>query len=191
MNDRPLLKVIIASTRPVRIGDVIARWVVARASERGDFRVELVDLRDVNLPLLDEPEQASTRRYVHPHSIAWSQSIDDADAFIFVTPEYNHSFNAALKNALDFLYHEWHNKPVGLVAYGGVSSGVRSLQALKPVVLALGLRFAGEVPVSTRLTPVVDGDFTPSEANERAAQLMLDELARLDTLFRPLRTAKD
>ncbi|MDE3107530.1 MAG: NAD(P)H-dependent oxidoreductase [Acidobacteriota bacterium] len=191
MNDRPLLTVIIASTRPVRVGDVFARWIVERARARDDFRVELVDLRDVNLPLLDEPEQAATRRYLHAHTIAWSKTIDEADAFIFVTPEYNHSFNAALKNALDFLYHEWRNKPVGLVAYGGVSSGVRSLQALKPVLLALGLRFAGEVPISTRLTPVVDGTITPSEANERAAQAMLQELATLDGLFRSLREAKN
>lgn len=190
MDTPPLLKVIVASTRPVRVGDVIAKWVFERALAQGSFRVELVDLRAVNLPLLDEPEQAATGRYQHAHSRAWSETIRGADAFIFVTPEYNHSFNAALKNALDFLYHEWRDKPVGLVGYGGVSSGVRSMQALKPVLLALKLYFAGEVLVSLRLTPIVDGVFTPNEANQHAADAMLDELLRLDALLRPARTNK-
>lgn len=190
MDTAPLLKVIVASTRPVRVGGAIARWMFARAQAQGGFRLELVDLRELNLPMLDEPEQAATGRYQHAHSRTWSEMISEADAFIFVTPEYNHSFNAALKNALDYLYHEWRDKPVGLVGYGGVSSGVRSMQALKPVLLALKLFFAGEVPVSTRLTPIVDGVFTPSETNEHAADAMLNELLRLDALLRPTRAKK-
>lgn len=189
MTYRPVLAVVIASTRPGRIGEAIATWFVERARATEDFDVELVDLAAVNLPMYDEAQQAVTRIYAHEHTKQWSATIARCDAFVFVMPEYNHSFNAALKNALDYLYHEWRDKPVGLVGYGGVASGTRAMQALKPVLLALKLVFAGEVPISTISAPVVDGVFHPSEALDRSAWSLLRELARLDVPLRALRDA--
>lgn len=189
MTHRPVLAVVIASTRPGRIGEAIATWFVERARDAGNFDVELVDLAIVNLPIYDEAQQAITRVYEHEHTQQWSAMIARCDAFVFVMPEYNHSFNAALKNALDYLFHEWRDKPVGLVGYGGVASGTRAMQALKPVLLALKLAFAGEVPINTNVTPVVDGDFLGNEAHERSATALLRELARLDGPLRALRQA--
>ncbi|HQT98963.1 MAG TPA: NAD(P)H-dependent oxidoreductase [Acidimicrobiales bacterium] len=189
MTNRPLLSVIIASTRSGRIGEAIATSFAERARGEDYFDVELVDLATVNLPIYDEPQQAVTRVYVHEHTRQWSATIARSDALVFVMPEYNHSFNAALKNALDFLYHEWRDKPVGLVGYGGVSSGTRAMQALKPVLLALKLAFAGEVAISTLTTPVVDGVFHGGERFERSATTLLHELARLDAPLRALRQA--
>src|SRR5271167_1407231 len=95
----PKLQVIIASTRPSRVGPKVADWFYAEAVEHTGFDVELVDLAAVNLPLLDEPHHPRLRRYEHQHTRDWSASIERGDAFAFVMPEYNHSFNAALKNA--------------------------------------------------------------------------------------------
>ena len=137
MATRPVLQVIIGSTRPGRVGPSIAKWFAQVAEAQGDFAVELVDLKDVNLPLFDEPGHPMLGVYEHEHTKKWSTTVARADAFVFVIPEYNHSFNAAVKNAIDFLHHEWANKPVGFVTYGGVSAGVRGMQALKPTLAAL------------------------------------------------------
>jgi NAD(P)H-dependent FMN reductase len=186
----PVLQIIIASTRPGRVGLPVARWFEQVARDQGAFEVEVLDLAEVGLPLLDEPAHPVARRYIHPHTIAWSETIDRGDAYVLVIPEYNHSFNGAVKNALDFLHGEWNYKPVGFVSYGGVAAGTRALTALKPVVTAL------------RMTPVVEavnipfvasflddeGRFVPNEVLELGAAGMLAELAKLDVALRPLRT---
>jgi NAD(P)H-dependent FMN reductase len=112
----PKLHVILASTRPGRAGEPIAEWFVARAKAHGAFEVELVDLAEVDLPFMDEPNHPRLRRYTHEHTKAWSARVDAADAFVFVTPEYNYGFTAPLKNAIDFLHFEWQHKPVGFVS---------------------------------------------------------------------------
>ncbi|MEY4941669.1 MAG: hypothetical protein RIQ93_3404, partial [Verrucomicrobiota bacterium] len=112
------LAVIIGSTRPNRNGEAVGHWVYEKARQRNDAQFELIDLRDVNLPLLDEPEPPSQGQYRQPHTKAWSARIDPLDGFVFVTPEYNHSTSGALKNAIDFLYREWTNKAAGFVGYG-------------------------------------------------------------------------
>lgn len=187
MPDRPVLEVVIASTRPGRIGGAIAAWFVAQASAESSFDVEVVDLATVNLPIYDEPQQASTHVYAHEHTKRWSATIERGDAFVIVMPEYNHSFNAALKNALDYLYVEWRDKPVGLVGYGGVASGTRAMQALKPVLLTLKLVWAGEIAINTMTTPIVDGVFAGSERFDRSATALLHELRRLEAPLRALR----
>ncbi len=128
------LLVIIASTRPGRIGPTIADWFVGQATEHGGFDVEVADLAEIDLPLLDEPAHPATGKYVHQHTKDWSALVDSADAFVFVMPEYNHSYTAPLKNAIDYLNREWAYKPVGFVSYGGVSGGLRAVQAIKPVI---------------------------------------------------------
>src|SRR5947209_7654159 len=123
---KPKLEIIIASTRPGRVGLPVAQWFYQRAVAHGGFEVELVDLAEINLPFMDEPKHPRLRQYVHQHTRDWSAKVDSADAFVFVTPEYNFSFNAVLKNALDYLHWEWQYKPAGFVSYGGVSAGTRA-----------------------------------------------------------------
>ncbi|HET8598477.1 MAG TPA: NAD(P)H-dependent oxidoreductase, partial [Castellaniella sp.] len=120
------LQVIICSTRPGRVGPAVARWFHGFARNHGQFDVELVDLADFALPLYDEPVHPRMQQYEHDHTKRWSASVAAADAYIFVTPEYNYSAPPTLVNALDFVYKEWNYKPCGFVSYGGVSGGLRA-----------------------------------------------------------------
>ena len=114
---RPVLQIIAASTRPGRRGIAVARWVQQLAEAHGGFDVELVDLAEVALSVFDEPNHPRLRRYEHQHTKDWSATVERADAYVFVTPEYNHSFPASVKNALDYLSLEWADKPAGLVVH--------------------------------------------------------------------------
>ena len=185
---RPLLQIIVASTRPGRVGEPIARWFAGYARDYGAFDVEIVDLAEVDLPMFAEPEHPRLGRYTLDSTKAFSAMIARADAYAFVHPEYNHSYNAALKNALDHLNQEWAGKPAALIGYGGVAAGARAAEALLPVLLALRM-----VPVSATV-PIpfaaknVSGEgearrFTPAPETEAGAKAALDGLtAWLDTL---------
>jgi NAD(P)H-dependent FMN reductase len=173
------LKVIIGSTRPGRAGAAVAEWFHEVASGHPGFDADLVDLATVGLPLLDEPEHPRRRRYVHEHTKRWSRIVDAGDAYVFVVPEYNHGYNAATKNALDYLHDEWQRKPVGFVSYGGIAAGTRSVQMLIQVVTALGMipaRTSVSIPLIRRMiTP--DGAFAPDRILAESGTAMLDELA--------------
>jgi NAD(P)H-dependent FMN reductase len=190
MSARPTLLIVIASTRPVRVGPAIAEWFEARAVAHGGFEVEVADLAAIDLPLMNEPKHPRRREYEHQHTKDWSARVEAADAFVFVHPEYNHGITAPLKNALDYLSHEWAYKPLGLVSYGSVSAGTRAAQMIKQVAVYLKLFTVGEavsIPfVSRRIGD--DGTFAPDEMVEKAADGMLAELLRLDRALRPLRT---
>jgi NAD(P)H-dependent FMN reductase len=190
MAARPLLEIIICSTRPGRKGASVARWVEAVALEHGGFNVELVDLAEVNLPIFDEPNHPMFATYVHDHTKAWSATVARADAFVFVMPEYNHSFNAALKNALDYLNKEWTNKAVGLVSYGGIAAGTRAVQAIKPVLGALGTHVIIEsINIANFATFINDdGVFEPAPGLEEATSAMLDALTRWTSALASLRS---
>jgi NAD(P)H-dependent FMN reductase len=189
---KPVLQIVIASTRPGRVGLPVAQWFEQAAIQHGGFDVELVDLAEVALPFFDEPNHPRLRRYQHQHTKDWSLTVDRADAFVFVTPEYNYGFNAVLKNAIDFLHHEWQHKPVGFVSYGGVAAGTRAVQMLKQVVTTLKM-----VPVFASVNiPFVaqfldDEDrIQPNDIMTSAATAMLEELlpmaSTLETLRKPL-----
>jgi NAD(P)H-dependent FMN reductase len=185
----PRLTVIIGSTRPGRAGLPIATWFADRARSHGGFDLEVVDLAELNLPLLDEPGHPRLRQYVHQHTKDWSAIAEASDAFVIVTPEYNHGYPAALKNAIDFLHEEWRDRPVGFVSYGGVSAGTRAVEQLKQVVTTLRM-----VPVSEAVSIPFHSQFIGEEgvvqANEimeQAADAMLDELVRVEAALRPLR----
>jgi NAD(P)H-dependent FMN reductase len=186
----PILQIIIASTRPGRVGPSVASWIQQRAIGHGAFDVELVDLAEVNLPLLDEPSHPRLRQYVHQHTKDWSATIDRADAFIFVMPEYNHGFNAAIKNAIDYLNAEWGHKPVGFASYGGVAAGTRAVQMLDPVVTAVKMVPMFEAVNIPFVHQFLDDErrLRPNDIMETAAITMLDELARWTAALRPLRT---
>src|SRR3954447_2389920 len=133
----PHLQIVIASTRPSRKGHAVAAWFEQVARRHGGVAIEVGELAEVNLPMMNEPEHPRLKKYEHAHTKAWSARVAAADAFVFVTPEYNFSPPPALVNALDYLVHEWAYKPVGYVSYGGVSGGLRSVQMNKLVVTAL------------------------------------------------------
>ena len=125
--------IIVGSTRPGRKAEAVARWVNEIAKKRSDAEYEIVDIKDFNLPLLDEPVPPSMGQYSLPHTKAWAAKIAALDAFVFVTPEYNHATSGALKNAIDFLYREWNNKAAGLVGVGN-AGGVRAVETLRLVM---------------------------------------------------------
>ena len=189
MDTKPTLQIIIASTRPGRVGLPIAQWVQQRAIEHGEFNVEVVDLAEVNLPFMDEPNHPMLRRYTQQHTKDWSATIERADAFIVVMPEYNYGFNAPLKNAIDFLHSEWHYKPVGFVSYGGVSAGTRAVQMLKQVVTALkmvALTEAVSIPFVRQFMDDND-QLQPNDVMETAVNSMLNELQRVTVVMQSLR----
>lgn len=187
----PVLQIITASTRDGRKGHAVAQWVQRVAEAHGGFDVELVDLAEVGLPLLDEPNHPRLGQYKHQHTRDWSEIVKRADAYVFVTPEYNHSFPASLKNALDHLYAEWNHKPAGLVSYGGVSAGLRAATALKPVLSSLKIIPVVEavsVPMFAQFLNDND-EFVPSTQVEASAKTMLDEMLKLSGALQTLRTA--
>jgi NAD(P)H-dependent FMN reductase len=185
----PNLEVIIASTRPGRIGRPVGEWFTGIASGRGPFTVDVADLADIALPFLDEPNHPRLRQYEHEHTKRWSARVDAADAFVFVMPEYNHGINAPLKNAIDYLHWEWQYKPVGLVSYGGVSAGTRAAQMVKQVVMAVKMTPAYEAVSIPFVKEFLrdDGRIHANDVMETAARAMLDEVARLEEALRPLR----
>jgi NAD(P)H-dependent FMN reductase len=187
--ERPKLEIIIASTRPGRVGLPVGLWFADWAREHSRFEVEVVDLAKLNLPFMDEPKHPRLRQYVHQHTKDWSATVESADAFVFVTPEYNHSMNAPLKNALDYLNQEWQNKPVGFVSYGGVSGGTRAVQVIKPVVAALKMMAIPEAVNIPFVNQFLNDEkqFEPNEITEKAATTMLNELYRWALALRPLR----
>jgi len=185
----PNLLIVIASTRPGRIGVPVADWFMGRATEHGGFDLELVDLAELALPLLDEASHPRLRQYTKDHTRAWSATVDAADAVVLVTAEYNYGYPAALKNAIDYLHHEWRYKPVGFVSYGGVAAGTRAVQQLKQVVTALAM-----MPVTASVNiPFVQqfrddhGAIQGNEVMTQAAADMLDELLKVHEALAPLR----
>jgi NAD(P)H-dependent FMN reductase len=182
------LHVIVCSTRPGRVGLPVAQWFVDQAKSHKGFETELVDLATVNLPMYDEPRHPSLQQYEHEHTKRWSASVAAAEAFVFVTPEYNYGPPPALINALNYVYKEWNYKPAGFVSYGGVSGGLRAVQIEKQTLTTLKV-----VPlVEAVVVPMVpqfmkDGKFAASDLHAQAATTMLNELARWTDALKPLR----
>ena len=180
--------IVVGSVRPGRAGLPIAKWVESVVAQSDQFEIDFVDLAELALPFMDEPNHPAKRQYTKPHTIAWSERVDAADAFIFVTPEYNHSYSPVLKNAIDFLSQEWWRKPVGFVSYGGVSAGSRGVTALEPATNGVGLVRAGaavELPFGP--AQVVDGVFQPNDKEIAILGKQLVELASLAEALKPLR----
>jgi NAD(P)H-dependent FMN reductase len=165
----PRVLLLIASVRSGRVGGTVGDWVEQRLVAHAGFEIDRVDLAELRLPLMDEPHHPKLRQYVGEPARAWSARVDAADAFVFVMPEYNHSFTAPLKNALDYLVHEWAWKPVGLVAYGGLAGGARAVVALEPVLTNLRLLEAGPaVEIAWVHEHVEGGVFRATERHDRA-----------------------
>ncbi|WP_049557592.1 NADPH-dependent FMN reductase [Nonomuraea sp. SBT364] len=179
--------VIIGSTRPGRNGEVVAQWVHNVAARRTDAEFELVDLRDFDLPHLDEEMPAATGQYSRAHTQKWAAKIASFDAYVFVTPEYNRSTSGVLKNAIDFLYTEWNNKAAGFVSYG-VDGGNRAVEALR---LVMGELQVADVRAQVGLSLVTDFEnystFRPAAQREDILATMLDQVIAWGEALRPLR----
>ncbi len=183
------IQIILGSTRPGRIGKNVADWVYAEAGKRSDIVVELVDVADFNLPLLDEPVPPSMGEHTKDHTKKWGSKISEADGYVFVTAEYNHSIPGAFKNAIDFLYKEWNDKAVGFVSYGS-NGGSRAVEHLR------GL--SGEVrlaDVREQLMLYLANDFenhrvfTPAVAHAAQLTKVLDQLVRWTKAMQGVRAA--
>jgi NAD(P)H-dependent FMN reductase len=179
---------IIGSTRPGRICEGVARWVFANANKRTDAEFEIVDLKSFDLPLLDEPVPASMGQYSKTYTKTWAQKISSLDAFVFVTPEYNHAPPGALKNALDFVYAEWNNKAAGFVSYGS-AFGVRAVEQLR---LIMGELQVADVRAQVLLSLFTDFEnysiFKPDPRHEAALATMLDQLVAWGEAMKTLRS---
>ena len=182
--------IIVGSTRPGRKADAVARWVHDIAKKRSDASFEVVDIADFQLPLLDEPMPPSMGQYSHPHTKAWAAKIAAFDAFVFVTPEYNHSTSGALKNAIDFLWREWNDKAAGFVGYGG-AGGTRAVEHLR---LVMGEVKVADVRAQVALSLFTDFEnyvtFKPAPHQERAVTAMLDDLIAWGEALKTMRTRR-
>ena len=182
------IAIIIGSTRPNRNGEAVGKWVYEIANNRDDAEFELIDLKDYHLPLLDEPLPPSMGQYSNAHTKKWAETISSFDAYVFVTPEYNHSVPAALKNAIDFLYKEWNNKSAGFVGYGGAGA-IRAIEHLRLSMAELQI---ADVRTQVSLSLITDFEnfhvFKPAPYHERNLHKMLDELVAWGKALKELRT---
>jgi NAD(P)H-dependent FMN reductase len=175
----PRLHTIIGSTRPGRIGPSVAAWFHAYAEQHALFKAVLVDLKSFDLPVFDEPFHPALQNYQHAHTKKWAASVAAADAFVFVAPEYNYGPSPALLNALDYVYVEWNYKPASFVSYGGISGGLRGVQATKQTLSALKMvPIVEAVSIPMVQNQVKDGSFAPTGDQKLAATRMLDQLGR-------------
>ncbi len=185
------IAIIMGTTRPNRKSDQVARWVQDVAARRGDAQYELVDLRDYELPFLDEPFPPSFRKYTKEHTKVWSEKIDGYDGYVFVTGEYNHSIPAVLKNAIDYLYYEWHDKPAGFVSYGS-AGGARAVEQLREV---MGELHVADVRPQVLIFSATDFEnyttFKPNENHEKALNALLDNLVAWSKAMKPLRQGNE
>ncbi|RAJ08567.1 NAD(P)H-dependent FMN reductase [Chitinophaga skermanii] len=174
------LKIITSTVRPGRKGPIVAKWITEKAKESGEFNVELIDLGELNLPMMNEATHPILKKYEHDHTKAWSAKIDEADAFIFVTAEYDYNYPAPLRNALEYLSQEWNYKAAGIVSYGGVSAGTRAFVGLKgdlstfrmvPLMEAVHIPFFDQFINENEV-------FIPNTNLEKSAETLLRELVR-------------
>lgn len=191
---KPELLVIVASTRPGRSGPLVADWFTDVARAHAGFEVKVADLAEVDLPLLDEPNHPRFADYQHEHTRSWSRTVDRADVYVIVTPEYDYATPASLMNALQYLAREWAYKPVGFVSYGGISGGLRGVQMTKQVVTTLKMMPIPEgvvLPFFGRHIDRSTQQFEPGDDSALAANQMLDELGRWSAALASLRATED
>ena len=184
------IAIIVGSTRPGRKAETVARWVHDIARQRNDAHYELVDIQDFALPLLDEPVPPSMGKYSKAHTTAWSKVIASFDAYVFVTPEYNHGTSGALKNAIDFLYKEWNDKSAGFVGYGS-AGGTRAVESLR---LVMGELMVADVRAQVALTLAADFEnftvFKPAATQEKSVNTLLGQVVAWGTALKTMRETR-
>jgi NAD(P)H-dependent FMN reductase len=183
--------IITASTRDGRKGPLLARWIEDIARKDPEWEIVPVDLKTLNLPMLDEPEHPKARRYKYDHTKAWSAMVEAADAFVTVTPEYNYGAPPSMINALDYVMQEWAYKPMGFVSYGGISGGTRSVQMLKQIVTTLKIVPVAEAVNVPFFTQFIDaeGVLQPNPQMTNGAAAMLGEVKKWTGPLKAMRAA--
>lgn len=183
------LHVIICSTRPGRIGPAVARWFHERTRDHAKLDADLIDLADFALPLYDEPIHPVRQQYQQAHTKRWSESVASADAYVFVTPEYNYGPPPSFVNALNYVYKEWNYKPCGFVSYGGVSGGLRAVQMEKLLVTTLKMMPVTEGVAAPMVAKLLDerGNFVPDDLITASAITLLDELHKWAVALKTMR----
>jgi NAD(P)H-dependent FMN reductase len=182
------LGLIIGSTRPTRLGDKPAGWLAGVAEATEGIELDVIDLRAIALPLFAEPQHPRTGNYTRAETVAWSQRVGACDAFVIVTPEYNHAAPPAVVNAVTFLLREWQYKPVAFVSYGGVSGGLRAVQQLKLQFLAVeAVPIADAVVIPLVFNQIEEGEFKPNQMQAEAASVMLEKLRVWVAALAPMR----
>jgi NAD(P)H-dependent FMN reductase len=179
--------IVTGSTRPGRNNEQVAKWVFEQAKARTDAEYELVDIAEYKLPLLDEPTPPSLARYENEHTKKWSEKIASFDAFVFVTPEYNHSTSGALKNAIDYLFREWGNKAAGFVSYGS-AGGTRAVEHLRLVMSELSVATVrAQVALSLATDFEAYKTFKPHERHTKQLGTLLDQVVSWGTALKTVR----
>jgi len=188
---KPTLMIIIGSVRDGRAGKAVGDWFTGIAGNHGGFDVTVADLKELDLPLMTEPNHPRLRRYTQDKTKEWSAMVDAADAFVLVMPEYNYSATAPVINALDYLVQEWAYKPVGIVSYGGVSGGLRAAQHIKPLLTALNMMPLKEGVtiqfVANQINAETGGFEASTDSIASSAGTMLDSLVRWEAALRAMR----
>src|SRR5438477_10918563 len=181
------IAIIIGSTRPGRNGEAVAKWVHEIAQKRTDADFELVDIKDFNLPLLDEPVSPIMGQYNKPHTKIWAAKIGSFDGYVFVTPEYNHGIAGALKNAIDFLFREWNDKAVGFVSYGG-AGGARAVEQLRLVLAEVQIATVRNQVLLSLFTDFENfSAFKPAPRHEQSVNAVFDQVITWGAALKPLR----
>lgn len=178
--------IVIGSTRPGRKGAEVAEWVLEQAKTRKDAQYELIDLADHDLPLLDEANVPAMGQYEHDHTKKWAARVASFDGFVFVTPEYNHSTSAALKNALDYLFKEWTNKSCGYVGYGW-SGGLRGIEHLRAIISNLEMADVRQQVDISFIHDYKDNKLAAGEHKVKGVHGMLDQVEAWANALKPLR----
>lgn len=177
--------IILGSTRGGRAGEAVAHWVADAAQNREGFDYRLLDLKDFQLPLNESETvpMAANKNYDSAEVTRWSEAIDACEAFVFVTPEYNHSVPAAFKNAVDSLGSEWAGKPVAFVGYGA-NGGVRAVEHWRQITANFQMpNVRSQVAISI-MTEFPEGRFTPADFQAGSLSALFAELEALLTRLR-------
>jgi len=182
--------IILGSTRPGRRGEQIASWLLGAARAHGGADYELIDLAHHRLGNLDEGGNPTLQKYEHAHTRDWAELIDGFDGYVFLVPEYNHSFPGALKNALDYVYREWNDKAAGIVSYGGWAAGVRAAEALRLVLAELQVATVRAQPAVPLIPTFATGGFVPQDGLDAAVHGMLDQVIAWAGALKGVRGAK-
>lgn len=171
------LMIILGSVRPQRVGLHVALWAHELVTQAPGIEIDFVDLAELHLPFMDEPSHPEHQQYTKAHTRAWSARVGAADAFLVISPEYNNSYSPALKNAIDFLHHEWAGKPMGFISYGGPAGGTRGVAALRPVLDSLQLvSTRANVAIPYVTAQIADDYFVPFESQLVELRQLLTEL---------------
>lgn len=182
------IAIIPGTSRPQALNPQIVAWAKEQLADRADVRAEVVDFGDFNLPLLDEVVPAGAKMYANDHTKAWGAKLDEFDAFIFVTPEYNHSISGSLKNALDFVATEFNHKVAGIINYGA-DKGVRAAEHLRHILANYKVAVVRDQASFSIFTDVADGQFAPTEVSAAPFASMVDDLVSWGKALKSVREA--